>query len=112
MLELRMPVWPGVQASPVNAVVVLSRADEIGAARPDALDSARAIAARYAANPHVRELERRLHILHLAMARRAHLLQRPAELVPHLRGFTPSQRQEVDIVSLAPLCRHGARRPK
>ncbi len=44
------------QASPVNAVVVLSRADEIGAARPDALDSARAIAARYAANPHVREL--------------------------------------------------------
>ena len=38
------------QASPVNAVVVLSRADEIGAARPDALDSARAIAARYAAN--------------------------------------------------------------
>ena len=31
-------------ASPVNAVVVLSRADEIGAARPDALDSAQAIA--------------------------------------------------------------------
>ena len=43
-------------ASPVNAVVVLSRADEIGAARPDALDSARAIAARYAADPRVREL--------------------------------------------------------
>ena len=29
-------------ASPVNAIVVLSRADEIGSARPDALDSARA----------------------------------------------------------------------
>ncbi len=43
-------------ASPVNAIVVLSRADEIGAARPDALDSARSIAARYAANPRVREL--------------------------------------------------------
>jgi predicted GTPase len=43
-------------ASPVNAVVVLSRADEIGAARPDALDSARSIAARYAADPRVREL--------------------------------------------------------
>ena len=43
-------------ASPVNAVVVLSRADEIGAARPDALDSARAIADRYAADPRVREL--------------------------------------------------------
>jgi GTP-binding protein EngB required for normal cell division len=43
-------------ASPVNAVVVLSRADEIGAARPDALDSAEAIAGRYAADPRVREL--------------------------------------------------------
>jgi hypothetical protein len=43
-------------ASPVNAVVVLSRADEIGAARPDALDSARSIADRYAADPRVREL--------------------------------------------------------
>jgi dynamin family protein len=43
-------------ASPVNAVVVLSRADEIGAARPDALGSARSIAERYAADPRVREL--------------------------------------------------------
>ena len=43
-------------ASPVNAVVVLSRADEIGAARVDALDSARSIAARYAADPQVRAL--------------------------------------------------------
>ncbi len=43
-------------ASPVNAVVVLSRADEIGAARPDALESAVAIAGRYAADPRVREL--------------------------------------------------------
>lgn len=43
-------------ASPVNAIVVLSRADEIGAARPDALDSARVIAARYAADARVREL--------------------------------------------------------
>ena len=42
--------------SPVNAVVVLSRADEIGAARPDALESARPIAARYAADRRVREL--------------------------------------------------------
>lgn len=44
------------QASPVNAVVVLSRADEIGAARPDALDSARSIAARYVADPQVMSL--------------------------------------------------------
>ncbi|HSL77402.1 MAG TPA: dynamin family protein, partial [Candidatus Limnocylindrales bacterium] len=43
-------------ASPVNAVVVLSRADEIGAARPDALESAATIASRYANDPRVREL--------------------------------------------------------
>ena len=43
-------------ASPVNAVVVLSRADEIGVARPDALESARTIAARYAADARVKEL--------------------------------------------------------
>ncbi len=44
------------QASPVNAIVILSRADEIGVARPDALDSARRVAARYAADRQVREL--------------------------------------------------------
>lgn len=43
-------------ASPVNAVVVLSRADEIGAARADALASAATIAARYATDQRVREL--------------------------------------------------------
>jgi predicted GTPase len=43
-------------ASPINAIVVLSRADEIGAARPDALESAHAVAQRYAANSRIREL--------------------------------------------------------
>jgi hypothetical protein len=33
--------------SPVNAIAVLSRADELGAGRPDALDSARRVADRY-----------------------------------------------------------------
>ena len=43
-------------ASPINAIVVLSRADEIGAARPDALVSAGAVAERYAADRRIREL--------------------------------------------------------
>ena len=43
-------------ASPINAIVVLSRADEIGAARLDALDSAHSVAARYAGDRRVREL--------------------------------------------------------
>jgi len=42
--------------SPVNAVAVLARADEIGAGRLDALESAAAIARRYAANGAVSSL--------------------------------------------------------
>lgn len=44
------------QASPVNTIGVLSRADEIGSARPDAMDSARQIAERYRDDPRVRRL--------------------------------------------------------
>ncbi len=44
------------QPSPVNAVGVLSRADEIGAGRLDALISARAIANRYAKDARLRAL--------------------------------------------------------
>lgn len=43
-------------ASPVNAVAVLSRADEIGAGRLDAMDSSTRIAARYQADPQLRGL--------------------------------------------------------
>lgn len=43
-------------ASPVNALAVLSRADEVGACRADALDSAARIAARYADEPRLRNL--------------------------------------------------------
>ncbi|MDQ4119668.1 MAG: dynamin family protein [Actinomycetota bacterium] len=43
-------------AGAVNAVAVLSRADEIGAGRLDALFSARAVAGRYRADPTVRAL--------------------------------------------------------
>ncbi|MGZ4109233.1 MAG: dynamin family protein [Actinomycetota bacterium] len=44
------------EASPVNAVGVLSRADEIGVARLDALDTANRIAARYRTEPVLRRL--------------------------------------------------------
>ena len=43
-------------ASPVNAVAVLSRADEIGAGRRDAMDSALRIANRYRSDPAVTSL--------------------------------------------------------
>jgi hypothetical protein len=44
------------QPSPVNAIAVLSRADEIGVCRPDAMESARRIAARYRVDPRIRRL--------------------------------------------------------
>ena len=43
-------------SSPINAVAVLSRADEIGAGRLDAMSSSRRIAERYAANETLRTL--------------------------------------------------------
>jgi len=44
------------QATPVNAIAVLSRADEVGAGRIDSLASARRIAARYRRDPKLRHL--------------------------------------------------------
>src|SRR4051794_22517946 len=41
---------------PINTLGVLARADEVGHGRPDALDSAAAIAARYRDDPRVRAL--------------------------------------------------------
>lgn len=43
-------------ASPVNAIAILSRADELGGGRPDALQSAEKIAGRYRADARVRGL--------------------------------------------------------
>jgi hypothetical protein len=45
-----------VGASAANAVAVLTRADEIGAGRPDALQSAGRIAVRYTSDPRVRAM--------------------------------------------------------
>jgi hypothetical protein len=44
------------QATPVNAIGVLSRADEVGAGRIDAMASAQRVAARYRHDPKVRRL--------------------------------------------------------
>jgi Dynamin family len=44
------------QATPVNAVAVLSRADEVGVGRIDSMASAQRIAARYRHDPKVRKL--------------------------------------------------------
>lgn len=43
-------------ANPVNTIAVLSRADEIGACRPEAMQTARRIALRFRADPRLRRL--------------------------------------------------------
>lgn len=43
-------------ASAVNTIAVLSRADEVGACRPEAMQTARRIAARYRGDPRLRRL--------------------------------------------------------
>jgi hypothetical protein len=43
-------------STPVNAVGVLSRADEIGSCRLDAMESARRVAERYSEDPRIRQL--------------------------------------------------------
>jgi GTPase SAR1 family protein len=45
-----------ITASPVNTIAVLSRADEVGACRPEAMQTARRIAARYRSDPRLRRL--------------------------------------------------------
>lgn len=44
------------QATPINAIGVLSRADEVGSGRIDAMESAGRIAERYRSDPHLRRL--------------------------------------------------------
>lgn len=44
------------ETSAANAVAILSRADEVGAGRLDAFESATRIAERYATDPHIRRL--------------------------------------------------------
>ena len=83
-------------ASPVNAVVVLSRADEIGAARPDALDSAHAIAARYASDPRVRELASGvLPVAGLLAETGATLRQEQFEWIRHVAGLDAEVRDRL-----------------
>jgi GTPase SAR1 family protein len=45
-----------VAASPVNTIAVLSRADEVGVCRPEAMQTARRIATRYRTDPRLRRL--------------------------------------------------------
>jgi hypothetical protein len=80
-------------ASPVNALAVLSRADEIGACRPDAMASAERIAARYASDPTVRTLVSRvLPVAGLLAETGLTLSEAEFADIARLAGMTASER--------------------
>lgn len=83
-------------ASPVNAIVVLSRADEIGGARLDALDSARAVAGRYAADRRIRELASAVvPVAGLIAETGATLREQQVAWLRQIAGLEPSRRESL-----------------
>jgi hypothetical protein len=83
-------------ASPINSIVVLSRADEIGGARLDALDSAAAVAARYAGDRRIRELAPVvLPVAGLIAETGATLQERQFDWLRQLAGLSDDRRREV-----------------
>lgn len=94
--------------SPVNAVAVLSRADEIGAGRLDALESAGAIADRYRADGRIRALCATVVPVAGLIAETGHTL-REAEVAAlrELRTVDPSE-LDLMLVSVDRFCAPGA----
>jgi hypothetical protein len=87
-------------ASPVNAVALLSRADEIGGGRLDALSSAKAIAARYAAD---RRLQSRVaHVVAIAglLAETAATLRESEVAALRLLTALPVSEQDALLLSV------------
>jgi hypothetical protein len=95
------------QPSPVNAVAVLSRADEIGAGRIDALDSARSIASRYLADERVRALCATVVPVAGLIAETGHTLRE--DEVAALRALRDVEPDELDLllVSVDRFCTPG-----
>ena len=91
--------WGGPAAAVVNTVAVLSRADEIGAGRLDAMVSARQVARRYRAEPKVRRLCQTVVAVAGLLAQTARTL-RQAEFSA-LRELAQASRSELDSLLLS-----------
>jgi hypothetical protein len=89
----------GAPAAVVNTVAVLSRADEIGAGRLDAMVSARQIARRYRAEPKVRQLCQTVVAVAGLLAQTARTL-RQAEFSA-LCELAQASRSELDLLLLS-----------
>ncbi|MFP3900348.1 MAG: dynamin family protein [Acidimicrobiia bacterium] len=86
-------------ASPVNAVAVLSRGDEIGAGRIDAMVSARRIAERYRNDPEVRALCATVVPMTGLVAETGLTLRE--EEASHLRQLAATPAEELDMMLLS-----------
>lgn len=90
---------PIARAAPVNCVLVLSRADELGAGRVDALISARQIARRYRRGPEARELCQDVVAVAALVASAGRLLGE--EDLAALSALAATQRAELDACLLS-----------
>jgi hypothetical protein len=87
------------QATPVNAIAVLSRADEVGVGRLDSMDSARTIADRYRHDPKVRRLTQTVIAVAGLLAETGNTL-REAEFAA-LKALAGADADEVDGLLLS-----------
>jgi len=107
---------PVAGATPVNTLVVLSRADELGAGRVDALISARQISRRHRREPELRELCQDVVPIAGLVASAGRTLEEPefdalaafaaiprAELDPHLLSVDRFARQDSPLPGAPPM---------
>lgn len=94
-------------ASPVNAVAVLSRADEIGAGRLDAMDSAARIAARYRDDPTVQSLAATVVPVAGLLAETGLTLREDEAAALRMLAATPDDVLERMLLSADQLCEPG-----
>ncbi len=99
------------RATAVNTVAVISRADEIGGGRVDAMFSARGIAARYRSDPTVRGLCQDVVAVAGLLAQTGRTLRHAEHTA--LAGLAARPREELDseLLSVARFRRSGAGTP-
>jgi 50S ribosome-binding GTPase len=95
------------RATAVNAVAVLSRADEIGGGRVDAMFSARGIAARYRADPTVRGLCQNVVAVAGLLAQTGRTLRQAEHTALVALAGTPRDTLEAQLMSVDRLLRAG-----
>jgi hypothetical protein len=95
------------RATAVNTVAVLSRADEIGGGRVDALFSARGIATRYRGDPTVRGLCQNVVAVAGLLAETARTLRQAEHTALAALASTPRDELDVQLLSVDRFLRAG-----